>query len=185
MKTTRPEALEKLSWKEILKLLVSKEEYALMENDVRKFMSYNHKVSPGILNAVMMKAIITAKRVHGEHTTINIEYLRITFESFVFNKHKSTHTQKKNQSLNVDYERNYMVRNVHQAVAKLDKEMNDLRQKGIVTSVKENPEFVDQYIDELKQLEESYNVKDPGEFANQYMNDLRSIEDANYPLKNN
>ncbi|CDR30661.1 Uncharacterised protein [Acholeplasma oculi] len=156
MKTTRPEALEKLSWKEILRLLVSKEEYALMENDVRKFMSYNHKVSPGILNAVMMKAIITAKRVHGEHTTINIEYLRITFESFVFNKHKSTHTHKKSQSLDTDNERKYMVRNVHQAVAKLDKEMNDLRQKGIVTSVKENPDFVNTYLEELKALEEKH-----------------------------
>ncbi|CDR30197.1 Uncharacterised protein [Acholeplasma oculi] len=156
MKTTRPEALEKLSWKEILKLLVSKEEYALMENDVKKFMSYNHKVSPGILNAVMMKAIITAKRVHGEHTTINIEYLRITFESFVFNKHKSTYTHKKKQLSNEDYDRKYMVKNVHQAIAKLDKEMNDLRQKGIVTSVKQNPDFVDTYIEELKALEEKH-----------------------------
>lgn len=140
MKATRAEVLENLTWREILSLMVSSDEYILMESDIKKFMSYKHNVPQSVLNAVMMKAIITAKRVHGEHTTINNTYLRITFESFVLSPCK----------------KHILIKNAHQAVAKLDKEMNDLRQKGIVTSVKQNPEYVDQYIEELKALEATH-----------------------------
>lgn len=141
MKLKRSEILENISWQDMMHLLLPEEQIALMEKDITKFMSYNHKVPQSVLTAVLMKAIITAKRTHGPNTIINEAYLHITFNSFVKDKKKRI-----------------IVRTAHQAASKLDKEINDLKQKKIVKPVFNNPEWVDDFKSQLKDMDSEYDA---------------------------
>lgn len=142
MKVSHAEILEKMTWNQIFQLLVPKDEISLMEKDVTTFMNRRHGVSQCVLNAVLMKAIITAKRTHGIRTIINETYLRITFESFVLNE-----------------KRKIVIKTATQAAAKLDKEFDDLRQNGKIKRIKKNPEYVDQYLQELKDKDKQYDIE--------------------------
>ncbi|AAA87966.1 unknown [Plasmavirus L2] len=133
MKIKRSEILEQITWQDMMQLLLPEEQIPLMEKDIAKFMSYNHKVPQSVLTAVLMKAIITAKRTHGANTLINEAYLNITFKSFVMDKKKER----------------IIIRTASQAAAKLDKEISDLKQNKIVKPVVTNPDWVDEVMNEL------------------------------------
>src|SRR5690606_34825789 len=105
---------------------------------IKKFMSYKHRVTQGVLNAVLIKAILTVKRVHGEYTIMNEAYLRKTFETFVFNN---------------DDEKKIVIKTSQQAINKLTKDMDMLKDMGKVKRVNTNPEWLDAYIQQLKDKE--------------------------------
>jgi len=152
MKLKRSEILDNITWQDMMHLLLPKEQIALMEKDIAKFMSYNHKVPQSVLTAVLMKAIVTAKRTHGANTIINEAYLNITFNSFVLDKNKRI-----------------IVRTSHQAASKLDKEINDLKQKKIVKPVYNNPVWVDEFKEALKSEHGKY---DAASEANAFLKEL-------------
>lgn len=145
-RVTYVDALEHLSYDTWLQLLLSKDEIALTKKDVDKFMSYKHRVGPGVLNAVLIKAITTAKRNHGPKRTINEAYLRITFESFVLDETKTK----------------IIISTTEQAINKLTNESDDLKKAGMIKPVKPkiDDSFALQYLEELKEKERQQELQD-------------------------
>jgi len=138
VKITQSDVLDILTWEDWMKILLPPDNQILMYDMIKKFMSYKHRVTQGVLNAVLIKAILTVKRVHGEYTIMNEAYLRKTFETFVFNN---------------DDEKKIVIKTSQQAINKLTKDMDMLKDMGKVKRVNTNPEWLDAYIQQLKDKE--------------------------------
>ena len=142
VKITQSDALDLLSWEDWINMLLPEDNKILMYDTIKKFMSYKHRVSQGVLNAVLIKAILTVKRVHGEYQVMNEAYLRKTFESFVFSETKTDNGKKVIE-----------IKTSQQAINKLTKDIDMLKDMGKVKRVSETPEWLDVYIQELKNKE--------------------------------
>jgi len=142
VKITQSDALDLLSWEDWINMLLPEDNKILMYDTIKKFMSYKHRVSQGVLNAVLIKAILTVKRVHGEYQVMNEAYLRKTFESFVFSETKTDNGKKVIE-----------IKTSQQAINKLTKDMDMLKDMGKVKRVNTNPEWLDEYIQQLKDKE--------------------------------
>ncbi|MBN3490176.1 hypothetical protein JV173_01485 [Acholeplasma equirhinis] len=165
IKLTYADALELISWEDLAKLLLSTKELTLMHDTIKTFMNRKHRVNQGVLNAVLVKAVITAKRVHGEHQTINEAYLRLTFESFVLDENKKI-----------------IINTAEQAINKLTKDIEMLR--SMRKNKKDNsPDWVKQYVDELPGYEiDARYAHDPKRannppWLNDYLDELDNQED--------
>ncbi len=73
----KAEMLEQIDHETILKLMLPSDVINQVKQDVKVFYSYRHKVSKGVLNAILVRTI----KVTGENL-FNVAYLRKVAETF-------------------------------------------------------------------------------------------------------
>lgn len=128
----RIDILDNASWFAILNEMLKPEEVKKVIDDVKVFYNHKHQVTYGVLNAVLINAIIFTKN-NGHGLLFNASYLRKTVETFVENK----------------------VQNTAQAIAFMDKNFEmAIEMKKRVRVIK--PEWLDEYTDNLDGWENSF-----------------------------
>jgi len=120
---TRIEILKGITWRTILKVMLTSDEYKFVEDDVREFFSYRDGLPIEARNAVLIRVILLKK------SDFNVAYLRRTQESFVAARLMSAPV----------------------IIAQFDRWHDNQRKLG--KNIKIEPDWMPEYIENLRLLE--------------------------------